>query len=215
MRAIISVNACCKISSSNANRPLIMISKRKMKDLRLRLVYNDRRRLIAANTIRTRTFRVASCCLVRGVISCNHVIAFQDIYRISVVIYSIMAISNKTKQILDEYPFLSLISFGKQEYLGIVQNQDSTSISMYVYDYIRPLENRALFLQLGSQWWWETNRMISINIILGHKFKPFSECLRTFSLKEAEIQYGPTVCLNNIIKKRIKRKNVRLVRRIE
>jgi hypothetical protein len=126
-----------------------------------------------------------------------------------------MADNNNLEELLDEYPFLTVAVYGKIEYLGIIQNQDGNLISMYVYEDIRSPELRKEFLEFGAEWWWETNRMIPINIILGRRFAPFRPVLRTFNLKDFEIKYGPTVCLKNIMQKRVKRKNVQLIRKID
>lgn len=122
---------------------------------------------------------------------------------------------NNIEELLDEFPFLTVAVYGKNEYLGIIQNQDANLISMYVFDEIKDADLRKLFLEYGAEWWWETNRLIPINIILGKRFQPFKDCLRTFNTKDFEIKYGPTVCLKDIMQKRVKRKNVQLIRRVE
>lgn len=124
-----------------------------------------------------------------------------------------MTKNSQLEKLLDEYPFLTVAAYGRAEYLGIVQNQDANLISMYVYDEIKTAELRTEFLEYGAEWWWETNRLIPINIILGRKFYPFKDCLRTFNIKDFEIKYGPCVCLKDIMQKRVKRKNVQLIRK--
>lgn len=126
-----------------------------------------------------------------------------------------MAVNKKLEDLLDEYPFLTVAVYGKNEYIGIIQNQDANLVSMYVFEEIKDPDMRRLFLEYGAEWWWETNRMIPINIILGRRFQPFRECLRTFNVKDFEIKYGPSVCLKDIMQKRVKRKNVQLIRRVE
>ena len=126
-----------------------------------------------------------------------------------------MAGNNKLEELLDEYPFLTVAVYGKNEYIGIIQNQDANLISMYVYEEIKTTELRRAFLECGAEWWWETNRMIPINIILGRRFAPFKHALRTFNIKDFEIKYGPSVCLKDIMQKRVKRKNVQLIRKTE
>lgn len=122
---------------------------------------------------------------------------------------------NKLEELLDEYPFLTVAVYGKNEYLGIIQNQDGNLISMYVFEEIKTPELRRDFLELGAEWWWETNRMIPINIILGRRFQPFKHSLRTFNIKDFEIKYGPSVCLKDIMQKRVKRKNIQLIRKTD
>lgn len=123
--------------------------------------------------------------------------------------------AQKIDILLNDYPFLTLAKYADNEYLGIIQNQDNNIISMYVYNAIKTIELRKAFLELGHEWWWETNRTIPINIVLGQRFHPFKECLKTFNLKEFEITHGPNVCLKDIIKKRVKRKNVQLIRKFD
>ena len=126
-----------------------------------------------------------------------------------------MIINTQLQALLEEYPFLTVATYGKNEYLGIVQNQDGNLISMYIYDEIKSPELRRDFLDYGAEWWWETNRMIPINIILGPKFEVFCHCLRTFNMKDFEIIAGPCVCLKDIMQKRVKRKTVQLVRKTD
>ena len=123
--------------------------------------------------------------------------------------------ANKLETLLKEYPFLTVAMYGKNEYLGIIQNQDTNLISMYIFDEIKIPELQKLFLEYGAEWWWETNRMIPINIILGPRFIPFRNSLRTFNTKDFTIKYGPSVCLKNIMQKRVKRKNIQMIRKVD
>lgn len=125
-----------------------------------------------------------------------------------------MTISKQYQELLEKFPFLTLASYGNKEYVGIIQNQDTNVISMYLYENIKLPEQKLLFLELGSEWWWETNRQIPINIIMGEKFKIFRECLVTFTHKDFELLAGPSVSLRDIMTKRVKRKNVQLVRKV-
>lgn len=124
------------------------------------------------------------------------------------------SIPKKYQNLLDDFPFLTLVSYGGAEYVGIIQNIDNNLASMYNYDSIKSVEDKQRFLELGQEWWWGTNRMIPINIILRNDFEPFKECLLTFSIKDFEILHGPSLSLSNIIQKRVKRKNIQLVRRM-
>lgn len=125
-----------------------------------------------------------------------------------------MTIAKHYQQLLEQFPFLTLATYGNNEYVGIMQNMDNNVISMYVYEQIKTPEQRVLFLKLGEEWWWETNRKIPINIILGDKFKIFRDSLVTFTIKDFEVLAGPTVCLRDIMQKRVKRKNVQLIRKV-
>ena len=118
------------------------------------------------------------------------------------------------EDIQSNYPFLTLIKVGKEEYLGIVQNCDQRLISLYNYA-VMPQEAKAIFLEYGRAWWWESNRKLPINIFIGSDFEMFRNFLLSFSIKETEILFGPTVQLSDLTQsKRVRRKAVQLVRRV-
>ena len=45
--------------------------------------------------------------------------------------------------------------------------------------------------------------------------KPYKNLLRTFVMKDIEIIFGPMTSLQNLIKKRIKRRGIQLVRKVD
>lgn len=117
------------------------------------------------------------------------------------------------KDIEDNFPFISVVVYGGQEYVGVIVNQDQWVTSMYIYtDLKSELEKRA-FLDLGEIWWWESNRLIPINIFLRSEMEPFKYSLMTMNSKDVKVTIGPCVNLNNLAVKRIKRKNVQLVKK--
>jgi hypothetical protein len=118
----------------------------------------------------------------------------------------------KYQKLLEQYPFLTVISYAGSEYLGIIQNIDSQIASMYVYGKLVSIEDKQRFLELGEEWWWETNRKLPINIALLHRW-PFQYSCQSFNVKQMEIIAGPEVRLQNCITKRIKRRNINLVKR--
>jgi hypothetical protein len=112
-----------------------------------------------------------------------------------------------------KFPFLSLIRKGDLEYVGIVQNQDNQVTSFYDYGRIMLPHDKTKFLKLGESWWWESNRKIPINIFLKQDFAYFRSTLVTLSTKDIQIVHGPVVRLDDIAKKRIKRRTIQLMRR--
>ena len=118
-----------------------------------------------------------------------------------------------TKDIQENFPFLSVVTYGGNEYIGIIINQDVTVTSMYIYTNIRSEAEQRSFLELGDVWWWESNRMIPINIFLRGEIEPFRYCIMTMNSKDVKVSIGPCVNLSNLSVKRIKRKSVHLVRR--
>ena len=123
-------------------------------------------------------------------------------------------IPKKYQNLLDEFPFLTLVSYGGQEYVGIIQNIDNNLASMYNFENIKDVDDKKVFLEIGEEWWWGTNRMIPINIIFKNDFEKFKNCLLTFSIKDFEILHGPSISLSNIMQKRVKRRNIQLVRKM-
>lgn len=116
------------------------------------------------------------------------------------------------QEILEQYPFMSVIMYAGNEYLGIVQNVDTQIATMYVYDRLIDKNEKIKFLELGETWWWETNRKLPINIALIGKWK-FQHCCQSFNVKQMEIIAGPEVKLSNSITKRIKRRSINLMKK--
>ena len=118
-----------------------------------------------------------------------------------------------TKDIQENFPFLSVVTYGGNEYIGIIINQDVTVTSMYIYTDIKSEDEQRLFLELGDAWWWESNRLIPINIFLRNEIEMFKYCIMTMNSKDVKVTIGPCVNLSNLSVKRIKRKSVHLVRK--
>lgn len=116
------------------------------------------------------------------------------------------------KILQEKYPFLTLFRYAQQEYLGIIQNRGKSVVSAYVYNHIQPKGLRLKFLELGETWWWESNRKIPINLFLKPDFDIFRGCLKNFVSKEVEIIHGPSVSIQNLSERRVKRRRVELVR---
>ena len=117
--------------------------------------------------------------------------------------------------IKDKYPFLSLVQVGKFEQVGIIQNADTKVLSMYCFDSVPKLLVND-FLNNGSEWWWESNRKLPINIFIGKKFDKFKNSLKTYSTKDCPIVFGPVTKLSDLTKdRRIRRKTIQLVRRVK
>jgi hypothetical protein len=84
---------------------------------------------------------------------------------------------------------------------------------MYVYTDLRSDIDKAKFVQLGEDWWWESNRMIPINIFLNKDMEQFKYIMMTMNSKDVKVTLGPTVNLNKLSVKRVKRKSVQLLKK--
>lgn len=118
------------------------------------------------------------------------------------------------KQLLDKYPFMSFVTYGNTEYIGVIQNSDQFITNIYDISKITDPVQKERFLSLGEQWWWESNRLIPINIFLKQDWTEFRFSLRTLNSKDTDIKYGPQVNLRLLSAKRIKRKSIVLVKKV-
>lgn len=121
---------------------------------------------------------------------------------------------NKVKEFLERFPFMSLVRYGDQELVGIIQNSDQTVVTMYVYNLLKNDIDKTLFVECGEEWWWGSNRIIPINIVLKEPMRRFSYSLKTYSTKDFEVLYGYQTSLNNVITKRTKRRQISLIRKM-
>ena len=117
------------------------------------------------------------------------------------------------KDIEEKFPFLSVVTYGGQEYIGVINNQDSFITSMYIFTDLLTEDEKAKFIELGEVWWWESNRMLPINIFLRKEMAFFKHIQRTMNSKDVKVTHGPTVNLNKLTVKRIKRKSVQLLKK--
>lgn len=120
---------------------------------------------------------------------------------------------NLRDKIKEDFPFISIMTYGGNEYVGIVINQDQNVTSMYDYNLLKNEDQKRKILELGEIWWWESNRMIPINIFLKRDMEIFRYAIKNFLTKDVVITMGPVVNLHNIMLKRVKRKSVQLVRK--
>jgi hypothetical protein len=117
-------------------------------------------------------------------------------------------------ELLKKYPFLTYLVYGGNEYIGVIQNLDEVITTIYDYGALRTLEQKQQFLELAEMWWWESNRLIPINVFLKTEWTPFRTVVKTMNSKDVEIKFGPQVSLKEIAAKRSKRRSITLVRKV-
>lgn len=120
----------------------------------------------------------------------------------------------KYQPMLKQYPFITFLVYGGNEYIGIVQNVDDILTTVYDFGSLRSPEEKAQFLELGETWWWESNRLIPINVFLRHEWAPFRHSLKTMNSRDVEIKFGPHVSLREIAAKKSKRRSITLIRKM-
>lgn len=124
----------------------------------------------------------------------------------------------KQQWLRENYPFFSYVKYGKKEYdefFGVIINTDHIITSMYNFETIPTPELRKKFIQLSEQWWWESNRLIPINLFLGSQISEYRNWIINMNSKDVEVVWGPETSLSNIVQKRIKRRSIQLVRKID
>lgn len=121
--------------------------------------------------------------------------------------------ANLRDNIEQNLPFISVINYGNDEYVGIIINQDQYVMSFYDLNAIQAAQDKAVFLEIGEIWWWESNRQFPISIFCREEIRPFAYAIKTFNSKDTRIILGPVVNLMNLTVKRVKRKSVQLVRK--
>ena len=117
-------------------------------------------------------------------------------------------------ELLQKYPFLTYLVYGGNDYIGVIQNLDEVITTIYDYGALRTLEQKQQFLELAETWWWESNRLIPINVFLKAEWIPFRTVVKTMNSKDVEIKFGTQVSLKEIAAKRRKRRSITLVRKL-
>lgn len=112
------------------------------------------------------------------------------------------------------HPFITVCSYAGQDYVGIVQNRDDIVTTIYDYGAILDQSLRDRFLELGDIWWWESNRLVPINMFLKEEWVVFKPYLRTFNNKSLAVVHGPTCSMLELAKRKSKRKSITLVKRM-
>jgi hypothetical protein len=115
----------------------------------------------------------------------------------------------------NSFEFLTGLSYANQEYVGIVVNKDNQMLTFYDVESVHSLEAKKLFLELGELWWWESNRQIPIDVFLFQEMQQFRPCLKTFAIKDIDIIFGPVTSMQNLLKKRSKRRSIQLIRKTD
>ena len=118
------------------------------------------------------------------------------------------------RRLTELHPFITVCSYASQDYVGIVQNRDDMVTTIYDYGSVTDSSIKEKFLELGEIWWWESNRLIPINLFLKEDCMPFKPYLRTFNNKSLIIVHGPTCSMSELGKRRSKRRSITLVKRL-
>ena len=118
------------------------------------------------------------------------------------------------QKLAEKYPFITLCVYASYEYVGIVQNRDDAITTIYDFGAVQDQDSKRRFIDLANTWWWESNRIIPINVFLKAEWAPFKFCVKTMNSKDVDIKVGPQVSLKEMTMKRSKRRSITLVRKV-
>ncbi len=113
----------------------------------------------------------------------------------------------------EHYPFMTLCVYAGNEYVGVIQNRDDAVTTIYDFGTLTDPELKKNYLELATIWWWESNRSVPINIFLKDEWNLFRDCLKTFSNRDLDIVFGPVCSLNDIVRRKSKRRSITLVKK--
>lgn len=119
------------------------------------------------------------------------------------------------KTLSQKFPFITILTYGsnEDEYVGVVQNSDNTVTTLYDFGALTDEEEKKVFLTLGEKWYYESNRLLPINIYLKEEWKPFEKIFKTFITKEVTVIHGNVISLNNLGNKK-KRRSILVVKKM-
>lgn len=122
--------------------------------------------------------------------------------------------SNLYQTLSEKFPFISVLLYGdsQDEFVGIIQNADSTITSIYDFGLLKTDEEKKEFLALGEKWYYESNRQLPINIYLKEEW-PFDKVFKTFITKEVTVIHGPSTSLSALSQKK-KRRSITVVKKM-
>lgn len=121
---------------------------------------------------------------------------------------------NYKKILLEKHPYLSYITYGGNDYIGIIQNVDDSITTIYDFSVLRTDEQKVTFLELAEVWWFESNRLVPINVFLKAEWIVFRPTLKTLNSKDVDIKCGPHLSLKEMSLRRGKRRSITLVRKV-
>lgn len=122
---------------------------------------------------------------------------------------------DELEMLTNRYPFIQIGKYGNREIVGIVQNAQKTIVSVYDLSEIKDMDDKKELLRLGEEYWWNSNRKVGIDIFLKDEIKKFKKYLKSFNAKEYNHVHGPFPSLGGLQQKRLKRKQITLIRKMK
>lgn len=118
------------------------------------------------------------------------------------------------EMLIAKHPYLTLLTYGGNDFIGVIQNVDDVTTTIYDFGVLKTDEQKVKFLQLAEVWFWQSNRMIPINLFLRAEWEEFRSTLKILNSKEVDIKVGPCISLKEIALSRSKRRSITLIRKL-
>ena len=112
----------------------------------------------------------------------------------------------------DSYQFISLIQYGREKYLTVIDNSNDETIRCYVLDLCGPEEvDEHAFLEIASIWYKTVSDKFPLSVALTRLGlnQPTSRILRTFDIEFVSRVIGPIPRYGSGGKVSVKRKKKR------
>jgi len=115
----------------------------------------------------------------------------------------------------EKFPFLSIVVYGarEEELVGVIQNADPVVTCLYDFGMIQSDSEKREFLMLAERWWFESNKLLPINIFLKDEWSKFRYTFKTLATKETVLVHGPCTSLSLLTQKK-KRRSTIVVKRL-
>jgi len=91
---------------------------------------------------------------------------------------------------------------------------DKNTVSFYDYGSVRTQDEKYEFIELGSDWWNESSRVVPINVFLRLEWAKFKYTLKIFNAKDVKILFGQGNNLLDLATKRSKKRSITLIKRV-
>lgn len=114
----------------------------------------------------------------------------------------------------ERFPFITGLRYSDETFYGIVINYDKTILTFYDLEKIPTPELREELILLGDLWWNESNRLMPIDVFLHLEMQIFKQYQSTFMMKNVGHLFGPMTSMQDMLKKRIKRRGFQLIRKV-
>lgn len=115
-------------------------------------------------------------------------------------------------ELLELHPFLAVVPTEHEDVIGIIQNVTNQVVHIYDLGAV-PGPLRIKFLEMGAEWWFESNTKIPADVFLGDSFDVFSQVLRGIPKKAITNEIlGHQVNLAEEFSKRTKKRRFELMR---